>query len=85
MWFENLYLQYLLQSLFVLVLSQTFKDKTKALTLVAKEINNCSCILYFLTAMFRCHARHDLDLPREVVVAVRPKSSNDWSTIAANL
>ena len=35
--------------------------------------------------MFRCHARHDLDLLREVAVAVRPKSSNDWSTIAANL
>ena len=34
--------------------------------------------------MFRCHARHDLDLLREVV-AVRPKSSNDWNTIAANL
>ena len=34
--------------------------------------------------MFRWHARHDLDLLREVV-AVRPKSSNDWNTIAANL
>ena len=34
--------------------------------------------------MFRWHARHDIDLLREVV-AVRPNSSNQWNTIAANL
>ena len=34
--------------------------------------------------MLRWHARHDLDLLREVV-AVLPKSLNDWNTIAANL
>jgi hypothetical protein len=34
--------------------------------------------------MFRWHARHDVDLLREVV-AVQPKSANDWNTIAANL
>ncbi|CAB4028040.1 Hypothetical predicted protein [Paramuricea clavata] len=34
--------------------------------------------------MLRWHAHHDVDLLREVV-AVRPKSANDWNTIAANL
>lgn len=34
--------------------------------------------------MFKWHARHDIDLLREVV-AVLPNSPNQWNTIAASL
>lgn len=34
--------------------------------------------------MFRWHVNHDLDLAKEVV-SVKPKTNEDWKTIASNL
>ena len=49
-----------------------------------KESFRKHVLIHFLQPMFRWHVCHDIDLLREVV-AVRPKSPNEWNLVAANL